>query len=181
MQPSPAEGMCGGGLQSCVLNCLQMFISHNCSHVDNSASYGAAIAAGGRADLRLSNSSLSNNSADNTGGALYLLDTSVTLVTSCIISGNHAANSGGAGVFAGGISLLIINGDTKVQGNSAAFGGGVWASDLAQVRNTVAKEVCRKAAKHPCTTYTNVWAGKCIGVSEAVPAFLPQLSPLTEH
>lgn len=115
---------------------LQMLVSHNCNFVDNSAMFGGAIAVDTNANLTLSNISLLNNSANSLGGALFVIDTSVALVTAgSIISGNIAPSQGGdgGGVFASGKGLVTINGDTKVQGNAAGIGGGVCAGGSAQV------------------------------------------------
>lgn len=114
---------------------LQVSSSHNCSFTHNSAgTYGGAIAIETRANLTLSNSTLLNNSADTSGGALFLGDSSIAVVTAgSIVSGNHAGTQGGGGVYARDNSFISINGDTKVQGNVAGFGGGVCATDSAQV------------------------------------------------
>lgn len=110
-------------------------MSHNCRFVENSANRGA-IAIRNSANLTLSNSSLSNNSANGSGGALVAFDTSVALITAgSIISGNHARTdgSGGGGVYASDNSVVTIDEDTEVHGNAAEYGGGVYAGYSAQV------------------------------------------------
>jgi hypothetical protein len=75
------------------------------------------------ADLTISDSTLSGNTADQGGGAIYATFGSELLVESSTISGN-AANGYGGGIYSSEADVLIRN--STISGNSAgAAGGGV--------------------------------------------------------
>ncbi len=71
------------------------------------------------ANLVLSNSTLSGNSAA-TGGGIYTYSGSVTL-TNSTLSGNSAALGGGIHTYSGSVTLT----NSTLSGNSAQYGGGI--------------------------------------------------------
>jgi hypothetical protein len=71
----------------------------------------------------ISNTSFSGNSADNSGGGMYNLDSSSPSISNTSFSGNSADNSGG-GMRNDSSSPSILN--TSFSGNSAGDGGGMY-------------------------------------------------------
>ena len=101
----------------------------------NSGTYGGGIYSNGA--LTITNSVLSDNSAANTGGGIYAIDSSpftMTIINSTI-SGNASASSGG-GIWSAE-TLTITN--STLSGNSAAAagnGGGIWSGNTMTIHNS---------------------------------------------
>jgi hypothetical protein len=84
---------------------------------------GGAIAVGNGGFIRLTNSTLSGNSA-STGGGIYFLNNGGLLVSNSTISGNSAAGSGGGVYFYGRVSGGFTIRNSTITGNTAAGGNG---------------------------------------------------------
>jgi len=91
-----------------------------------SGNYGRAIDNSGSAALKLSNSTLSNNSSRNYGGGIYVSGGTVT-VSGCTLTANVAGSAGGS-IYSGG-GIYVSGGTVTVSsctltGNSAPNAGG---------------------------------------------------------
>jgi CSLREA domain-containing protein len=90
--------------------------------------------------LKLKRSRVTGNRADGNGGAIYLFNTTTTLlIDRSTISGNVAAGSNGGGLYING-SLAAVRADVNrstVSGNTATSnGGGIWVGNNATLRVT---------------------------------------------
>ncbi|MBE9548720.1 MAG: hypothetical protein IMF09_04875, partial [Proteobacteria bacterium] len=88
---------------------------------NNSAQIGGGISTF-YSTLSLSNSTVSGNSSDGNGGGIYAYYYSITSLSNSTISGNSSGGAGG-GIFTYHYSSLSLS-DSTVSGNSASFDGG---------------------------------------------------------
>jgi hypothetical protein len=132
--PDNGGGVSGGGLGGSL-------IVHGCTFSHDSATYGGAIDMNQYVGIDVSDSTIVNNRARNSGGALFLYWNDTT-VTDSTISGNSASSSrghGGAIDAFGGIGHygthwgdLIVQ-DTILGSNHATAGSDVSQHDLSEL------------------------------------------------
>jgi predicted outer membrane repeat protein len=93
---------------------------------------GGGIYVGPSDSLTLTNSTLADNSASNSGGGIFVNYGAATL-DNVTLTGNHAGHGGGIADFEGNIALT----NTTLAGNSAVdSGGGIYATGVATLTNT---------------------------------------------
>lgn len=105
-----------------------------CTLFDNSATFGGAIYSdgdSGSVTLRLSQCTISDNSASESGGAIYSngdFGSANLSLSTCTLSGNSASNSGG-GIYSNGLegSAITSLSACTLSNNTANFGGGVFS------------------------------------------------------
>lgn len=94
---------------------------------------GGGMHIDGRANVTLSNCTVTGNSSDGNGGGIFVTNSDLTL-TNCVVSNNSSASqdypTGGGGIYISGTLLAqttaTINNST-ISGNSAhVFGGGLY-------------------------------------------------------
>lgn len=100
---------------------------------DNATAIGAGFHGGAifsnDATLRITNSTISNNRAGDSGGAIYKTGGNTAQLTGSTLSGNVARMSGGAIAHVSASALLLVN--STISGNVAELeaGGGVFNSN----------------------------------------------------
>jgi hypothetical protein len=106
----------------------------DCTVSGNTANYGAGIMVYPGRTLDMLRCKVIDNivdqSSDTWGGGGILTDGTTTL-TDCLVANNHGGEGGG-GIYVGGGTTQLF-GSTKVRGNSALRGGGLFAEELARV------------------------------------------------
>jgi parallel beta-helix repeat protein len=104
-----------------IINCI---ISHNSGY------NGGGICFGGGSPL-ITNCTINNNTADNSGGGIYFWGSGNPVITNSVIRGNYAGKGGGiysADFSSANNKLTLIN--CIIGGNQARIdGGGIWALD----------------------------------------------------
>jgi CSLREA domain-containing protein len=101
----------------------------------NHAGVGGGIQLGDpAASVAVANSTISGNTADGNGGGLMIQPGNVSIVNSTI-AGNTAAGTNGGGIRMIGGSLTLSS--VTVARNYAAVGGGISASGLVNVMNSI--------------------------------------------
>jgi predicted outer membrane repeat protein len=123
----------GGGIVNYISDGTGTAIVSNTTLTGNSASEQAgragaihnnAVSVGGRATLRVSNCTLSNNSTDYAGGGIY--NTAGNLqVSNSTFSGNSASGNGG-GIYTEYDRAAVPITNCTFSGNSAGSGGGIY-------------------------------------------------------
>jgi len=96
---------------------------------DNNTGLDGGAMAVFQSDLEVYNTTYSNNTSDNFAGALWVHESSATIVDSVFDANTNLDTQGGAMLLNGSISLNRV----EVTGNSAPRGGGVfvyWESDV---------------------------------------------------
>jgi predicted outer membrane repeat protein len=107
----------------------------------NSAKFGGGIASR-FGNVTLTNSTLSGNSASSSGGGIYFSGKygNVTL-TNSTLSGNSASSSGG-GIYFNGVNSRVTLTNSTVSANTAtSFGGGIYSKNVANVNNAAVKVI----------------------------------------
>ncbi len=106
----------------------QLIISGSTFSGNDAGGYGGGFASVHIYDISIDTTTISGNSADETGGGAHLHQHSTPVsITSSTISGNDSGEGGG-GVFiydAGYVDLA----HTTIAGNTAEYGGGAWIED----------------------------------------------------
>jgi len=120
------------------------YIINNCTFSNNSAlgnircdAYGGAIYSDGRnmfTDMRITNSIIIDNAADNEGGAIYCQSANLTVKDSLILGNRSLYKNGGAIYCTDGTRLTLSN--CTMTGNTAGQNGGaLYCSDTFAVVN----------------------------------------------
>jgi len=118
----------GGGIFMNNSATLHVFRS---TFASNSAMYAGAIFPNVSGTINMSDSTLSGNSASESGGAIYVESASTLNATNNTFSGNTAVNEGGAIL---NQATFTLNSNT-ITGNSAASGGGIFNYTAAPTLN----------------------------------------------
>jgi len=94
-----------------------------CNLSQNTATFGAAIDVGGSNDPRVENCVISNNTASESGGAIFCSTYRSPVIKNCLLAGNTATTQKGGAIFCDyGASPTITN--CTIVGNSASYDGG---------------------------------------------------------
>lgn len=94
------------------------------SLADNSAEHGGAISNGGFGSITLTNSTVSGNYGNASGGAVYHISGTTKLIGSTL-SDNYGRQGGGMYIISGTVDLV----DSNLSGNSSGLGGDGIVSD----------------------------------------------------
>ncbi|TVR70010.1 MAG: hypothetical protein EA415_13535, partial [Sphaerobacteraceae bacterium] len=94
--------------------------------INNTALYGAGIAAHDNATIEMIGTHISGNASSNEGGGIYVISNSTVEITDSVISGNTATFGLGGGISVSEGEVDLIR--STLDGNAALVGGGIASS-----------------------------------------------------